>query len=125
MLRVVDRTSTRVVIIAGFILIAVSMTGLAVLGEARPVGLVFWILGAWGGSWLDVVGNIPFMRTVRPRERTAMTTVFSSWRETSAIAAPGLGALVLVFGDFRLYYALVAVVAVLTAAYVTRLPRRI
>ena len=124
-LKVVDRTSTRAVIIAGFVVIAVSMTALAALGDAEPVGLVFWITGAWGASWLDVVGNIPFMRTVKPRERTAMTTVFSSWRETSSIAAPGLGALVLWIGDFRLYYGVVGAVALLTAGYVTYLPRRL
>lgn len=124
-LRVVDRTSTRAVIMAGFVVIAASMTALAALGDAQPIGLVFWITGAWGASWLDVVGNIPFMRTVKPRERTAMTTVFSSWRETSAIAAPGLGALVLWLGDFRLYYAAVGALALVTAGYVTYLPRRL
>lgn len=124
-LKVVDRTSTRAVIIGGFSLIAASMAMLAALGDARPVGLVFWITGAWGASWLDVVGNIPFMRTVKPRERTAMTTVFSSWRETSSIVAPGLGVVVLSIGDFRVYYAVVGMLALVTAGYVTFLPRRL
>ena len=122
---VVDRTSTKTVITAGFIVIAASMATLAAVGDARPLGLVFWITGAWGASWLDVVGNIPFMRTVKPRERTAMTTVFSSWRETSSIAAPGLGALVLWLGDFRAYYGVVAALALATALYATFLPRRL
>ncbi len=124
-LKVVDRTSTRWVIIAGFGVIAASMATLAALGDARPIGLVFWLLGAWGASWLDVVGNIPFMRSVKPRERTAMTTVFSSWRETSLIAAPGLGVLELWIGDFRLYFGAIAVLALGTAAYATYLPRRL
>lgn len=124
-LRVVDRTSTRAVIVVGFLLIAGSMAALALIGDARPIGLVFWITGAWGASWLDVVGNIPFMRTVKPRERTAMTTVFSSWCETASIAAPGLGALVLWVGDFRLYYAVVGALALSTAVYATYLPRRL
>ncbi|MEM8706301.1 MAG: MFS transporter [Actinomycetota bacterium] len=120
-----DRTSTKTVMIAGFVMIATSMSALAVIGDARPVGLVFWITAAWGGSWLDVLGNIPFMRTVKPRERTAMTTVFSSWRETSAIAAPGVGSLVLVLGPFWIYYVVLAIACVATAVYVSFLPARI
>ena len=106
-------------IIAGFAVIAASMGALAALG------LVFWVTGALGASWLDVVGNIPFMRTVKPRERTTMTTVFSSWRETALIAAPGLGAVALGLGDFRLYYGCLACLALLTAVYVTYLPQRL
>ena len=37
---------------------------------------------------VDVVGNIPFMRMVKPRERVAMATVFSTWREMSALLSP-------------------------------------
>ena len=124
-LTMVERTSTRTVIIAGFAVIAASMGALAALDEAEPLGLVFWVTGALGASWLDVVGNIPFMRTVKPRERTTMTTVFSSWRETALIAAPGLGAVALGLGDFRLYYGCLACLALLTAVYVTYLPQRL
>jgi len=124
-LTMVERTSTRAVIIAGFAVIAASMGALTALGEAEPLGLVFWVTGALGASWLDVVGNIPFMRTVKPRERTTMTTVFSSWRETALIAAPGLGAIALWLGDFRLYYGSLACLALLTAVYVTYLPQRL
>ena len=95
------------------------------LGEAEPIGVVFWVTGALGASWLDVLGNIPFMRTVKPRERTAMTTVFSSWRETSAIVAPGLGSLILLLAPFWVFYAVVAGLCLLTAVYVSYLPARI
>ncbi|MEM9202209.1 MAG: MFS transporter [Actinomycetota bacterium] len=124
-LRAVDMTSTKTVMIAGFVLIAASLLALAAIGPAEPVGVVFWVTGALGASWLDVLGNIPFMRTVRPRERTAMATVFSSWRETSAVVAPGLGALVLVVAPFWVYYVVVAAMALATAMYVTYLPARI
>ena len=124
-LRVVEATSTKVVMQAGFVVIAASMVALAIIGEAQPIGVVFWVTGALGASWLDVLGNIPFMRTVKPRERTAMTTVFSSWRETSAIVAPGLGSLILLLAPFWAFYAIVAGLCVLTAVYVSYLPARI
>lgn len=124
-LRVVEATSTKLVMQAGFGVIAASMIALASLGDAEPVGVVFWVTAAVGASWLDVLGNIPFMRTVKPRERTSMTTVFSSWRETSAIVAPGLGSLILVLAPFWAFYAVLATLCVLTAVYVSYLPDRI
>jgi MFS transporter, ACDE family, multidrug resistance protein len=120
-----DHTSTRFVIISGFILIAASLVVLGLIGDARPVGVVFWITGAWGASWLDVLGNIPFMRTVKPRERVAMTTVFSSWRETSSFVAPGLAALVLLAGPFWVFYFILAGACLVTAFAAATLPRRI
>ncbi|MEZ5341771.1 MAG: hypothetical protein R2706_10040 [Acidimicrobiales bacterium] len=36
-----------------------------------PISLVFWLAAAVGGAAVDVLGNIPFMRMVKPRERTA------------------------------------------------------
>ena len=56
------------------------------IGEAKPIGLLFWVLASVGGAVVDVLGNIPFMRLVKPRERTEMTMIFSTWREGSAVA---------------------------------------
>ncbi len=124
-LKVVDRTNTKTVIIAGFVVIATSLCGLGLIGDARPIGIVFWITGALGASWLDVLGNIPFMRTVKPRERTAMTTVFSSWRETSSMVAPGVAAVVLAIAPFWVFYFALATLAIATAFAATGLPRRL
>jgi MFS family permease len=120
-----DHTSTRFMIMAGFVLMAVSLLALGVLGDAQAIGVVFWITGAWGASWLDVLGNIPFMRTVKPRERIAMTTVFSSWRETSSFVAPGLAVLILLTGPFWIYYFVLAAACLATVFAASTLPRRI
>lgn len=68
----------------------------------EPYGIVFWILGAVGGAVLDIVGNIPFMRMVKPRRRNAMTAVFSTWREVSALITPAIAAAALAIGSFPL-----------------------
>ena len=124
-LRLVDRTNTRTVISAGFVIIAVSLGCLGAVGDPRPVGVVFWLTAAYGATWLDVLGNIPFMRTVKPRQRIPMTTVFSSWRETSSFAAPALAAIVLVLGPFWIFYFVLAAGCLATAAYATYLPARL
>ena len=124
-LRVVDRTSTRAVIVVGFLLIAVSTAALGAVGEAETYGMVFWITGALGATWLDVLGNIPFMRTVKPRERTAMMTVFSSCREMSSMAGPGAAALTLLIAPFWVFYFVLSAAALVTAWASSYLPRRL
>ncbi len=74
---------------------------------------------------IDVVNNIPFMRTVRPRQRVEMTTVFSTWREMSALLAPAIAAAILLIAPFWTFYLLLATLAFITAAVATHLPRRI
>jgi hypothetical protein len=95
------------------------------MGDARPAGLAAWIVAAVGASWLDVVGNVPFMRTVKPRERLAMTTVFSTWREASYLIAPGMAAIVLSIAPFWVFYICLAVLSFATAAAASYLPRRL
>jgi hypothetical protein len=86
---------------------------------------VFWLTGAAGGAALDVVGNIPFMRMVRPRERTAMTTVFSTWREASFLIAPLLAAGALAIGSFWTLYLAIALLLIMGATAASYLPRRL
>ncbi len=123
--RSADRFGTRQVIIGSLLLMAAGATGLAVLRDERPLGLVFWLTGAMGGAALDVLGNIPFVRMVKPRERTAMTTVFSTWREVSFLVAPALGAAALALGAFWLLYVAIAGLLLAAAAATTFLPRRL
>ncbi|MEO6653348.1 MAG: MFS transporter [Ilumatobacteraceae bacterium] len=123
--RSADRWGTRTVIISSCCLIAACMIGLAVLRTAQPVGVVFWLGGALGGAALDVLGNIPFMRTVKPRERTAMTTVFSTWRELSFLLTPLIAVGALALDAFWLLYVVVAAMLIGAAVATTFLPRRI
>lgn len=123
--RAADRFGTRTLIIVAFALIAGSMLALASLDRPRPIGVVFWLLGALGGAALDLLGNIPFMKMVKPRERTAMTTVFSTWREVSFLVAPLIAAGALAIGSFRILYIAMAVLSAGAAAATSFLPRRI
>jgi hypothetical protein len=65
------------------------------------------------------------MRTVKPRERIPMTTVFSTWREVGSLAAPGLVALVLLVAPFWAYFLLLAALCFATAVLASFLPARI
>ena len=124
-LRAAGRYGTRTVITSGFCVLGASLLGLAIIGDAHPAGIGLWILAAAGASAIDVLNNVPFMRIVRSRERTEMTTVFSTWRELTALLAPLLGAVVIATAPFWTYYLLLATIAFAAAIASTYLPRRI
>lgn len=123
--RVAGNRGVRWIVLCSFGTIAAGALLLALIGDARPIGLLAWVLAAVGGAALDVVGNIPFMRLVRPRERVPMTGVFSTWREVSSLLAPALAALSLALGSFRIFDVLLAALSLATALAATSLPRRL
>lgn len=123
--RLADRFGTRQVIVGALSTMSASMVALAVIGDARPAGVPLWFVGAMGGAALDVLGNIPFMRLVRPRQRIAMTTVFSTWREASFLITPALATLALWYGSFSTLYLAIAVLLAACVVATTHLPRRL
>jgi MFS family permease len=123
--RLAGRYGTRLVIICALLLTGISMASLYLVGEPKPVGLLFWTLAALGGATVDVLGNIPFMRMVRPHERTEMTMIFSTWREGSWLLTPLVVSAVLLVAPFELFYLLLAGLLLLAGMATTFLPRRL
>ena len=123
--RTAEHFGTRNVIIATLLLTSGLLIAIGLIGEPRPLGLVFWLLGAFGGVSLDLLCNIPFMRMFKPRERTEMTVVFSTWREMSELLTQMLIILVLIFWPFHDFYFVLSSM-MLVAAYGARtLPKRL
>ena len=101
------------------------MLALYLIGQPKPLGLLFWMTAALGGVTLDVLGNIPFMRMVKPHERTEMTMIFSTWREGSQLLTPLLVSLMLLVAPFETFYVLLALLLFAAAFTATYLPRRL
>ena len=120
-----NRYGTRRVIIYALNLTAVSMLMLYAIGDPQPLGLLFWITASLGGVAVDVVGNIPFMRLVRPRERTEMTMIFSTWRDASYLLTPLLVSLVLLVAPFEVFYLLLTGILMAASLAASCLPRRL
>lgn len=120
-----ERFHTKNVLIFGLCLCGGSLLMLGVLGEAQKFGLLFWWTGAWGASMVDVLGNIPFMRTVKPYERTEMTMVFSTWREMSELVTPLIIAIILIMLPFSTVYYVFGGFLLLIAVYARELPNRV
>jgi MFS family permease len=123
--RLASRLSTRLVIVCALLLTGASMLMLYANGEPSPIGLLYWVIASLGGVIVDVLGNIPFMRMVKPRERTEMTMIFSTWREGSQLLTPLLVSLVLLVAPFRTFYVLLALMLFSASFMATFLPRRL
>lgn len=123
--RLAGRQGTRFVIFCALLLTGGSILMLHVIGAPKPSGLLFWMTAALGGVSLDVLGNIPFMRMVKPRERTEMTMIFSTWREGSQLLTPLLVSMTLLVAPFETFYILLALLLFGAAAASTFLPRRL
>jgi MFS family permease len=123
--RMASHFGTRLVIVCALWSTGIGMVMLYLLGEPQPIGLLFWILAALGGAIVDVLGNIPFMRMVKPRERTEMTMIFSTWREGSQLLTPLLVSLVLLVAPFEVFYLLLAAILIIAGSMATFLPRRL
>jgi len=116
---------TRFIIVCALLTTGGSMLALYVIGEPKPIGLLFWMSAALGGVTLDVLGNIPFMRMVKPHERTEMTMIFSTWREGSQLLTPLLVSIILLFAPFDAFYVLLASLLFAAAFTASYLPRRL
>jgi len=116
---------TRFTIVCALLTTAGSMLALYLIGQPKPLGLLFWMTAALGGVTLDVLGNIPFMRMVKSHERTEMTMIFSTWREGSQLLTPLLVSLMLLVAPFETFYVLLALLLFAAAFTATYLPRRL
>jgi predicted MFS family arabinose efflux permease len=123
--RFAERVGVRRVIVGSYLLTGVSMlaaAALAVVGWSVAVAVLLLFAGAWV-SGLDAVGNIPFLRAVRARERAEMTSVFRTYIDLSELLPSALFAVLLSFFGLESVFATTGL-AMLAIGLVARyLPR--
>lgn len=122
--RVGRRYGLRPLLTTGFLATA----GLSVLAGACAgwpwAAMILLVWTALAATVLDGAGNVPFLRAVRPMERSEMTGVYLTYRDISQIGAPGIFSLLL--GIFQLPVVFVAAGTwmLLTAGLCRYIPRR-
>ena len=117
------RFGLRRLLIGGFLATGI-MSLLAFEFAGSPV-LVSYILVmcALGASMLDGAGNVLFFRAVHARERSAMTAVFATYRDTGQLATPGVCAVLLKFFALPAVFAAAGVWMFISAWYCRYIPR--
>ena len=91
----VRRVSVRGAMRGSLAYCAVFFIGAALLAPWPWASVACIFVGSFGLVMLDVVGGLPFMMSVKPSERAEMAAVYSSFRDVSGIATPGVAWLVL------------------------------
>ncbi len=74
---------------------------------------------------LDALGNIPFMRFVRPHERNQMSPVFQTYIDLSDLLPQTLYTLLLLQFDFRAVFVASGLLTIATGFVATYLPKRL
>src|SRR5882724_10109712 len=93
---------------------------------AAPLPVVaglFLMLGALGGTCLDSLGNIPFLRAAHSYERPQMATVFRTYLDVADLATSGVLALLLSFYELPSVFLACAIGCSALAAIARYLPR--
>lgn len=98
--RIAKRKGTRALLmsgyaIAGILSIAVSVASYS--GDIAPIWLpvAILILAGVAATVIDGAGNVLFLRAVHPLERSEMTAVFTTYRQTAQLIVPGTLAAIL------------------------------
>ncbi|WP_419905792.1 MFS transporter [Kiloniella sp.] len=93
--KIVRRIGARKTLIIAFFISGVGTSLVFFANGYALLGAGFILFAALGMSFQDAIGNLPFMAAVRPRERSEMTSVFSTYRDASELIPPGIFAILL------------------------------
>ena len=113
------------------IILAAVLAGLAtaiagLLAWLSPLATVaMMLLCALFAVILDIYGNLPFLRMVRPSERLRMTPVFVTYRDLSDIATPALAGAVLLFFPLPIFFLVLGGGLASLSLAAASLPRRL
>jgi Major Facilitator Superfamily len=123
--RLAERVGVRRVIVTAFVLSGVTTLLAALLVPTRAPLLVaaLLLLGALWASALDAVGNIPFLRAARARERPQMTGVFRTYIDLSDLLPSAVFAVLLSFFGLESVFATTGLWMLAIGLVARRLPR--
>ena len=123
--RLAERVGVRRVIVGAYLASGVTMLFAALLVPSGASLLVAGLLlvGSVFASALDAVGNIPFLRAVRARERPPMTAVFRTYTDLSDLLPSALFALLLSFFGLASVFATAGLWMLAIGLIARRLPR--
>ena len=88
------------------------------------VSAAFLVAAAFAASITDGPGNVPFMRAVHPHERSEMTSVYSTYRESARLAMPAAYSVVLLVLPLSAVFIASGVTMLVLAQFARYLPRR-
>lgn len=123
--RLARRTGTRKMLLYGYAicgLCTVLVAPLATQEVHAAAGML--LVAALAMSTIDGMGNVTFLRAVRPHQRTRMTPIFTTYRDAGQIAAAAVFAVLLLLLPLPAVFVVAGLVLLGGAALCRYLPRR-
>jgi len=98
--RIAKRKGTRVLLMSGYGIagiLSIAVTAASYSRDIAPIWLpvAILILAGIAATVIDGAGNVLFLRAVHPLERSEMTAVFTTYRQTAQLVVPGTLAAIL------------------------------
>ena len=115
----------RRLLIAGYMVAGLLTVIVGVVAGTPWLGITILIIACLAASAIDGAGNVPFLRAVRPRERSEMTTVYSSYRDAARLIIPGIFALVLNSFALPAVFITSGLIMLVLAVFAHYIPRRL
>ncbi len=111
-------------LIAGYLATGMVAFTMAVLSGLPEVCVGLALLTCLCASWLDAIGNAPFVRAVHPHERAEMMSLYTTYREFGRILPQGVFAVVLLFLPLPAVFACAGLGMAIGAWYSRYIPSR-
>lgn len=105
MLYLLRRMGVKSAVRSGFLLSGMMFTLAGFIGDFPLVAICLLLVGSFAMIFLDICGGLPFLMAVKPSDRNEMSSVYSSFRDVSAIVTPGASAVVLLFAPLSTVFA--------------------
>jgi MFS family permease len=122
--KLAGRVGVRWVLIAAFVVTGLTTLLVAAFAAVPWIGVAWLLLGSLFVTALDVVGNVPFMRAVKPHQRAEMTAVFMTYRDFSDLVPPGIFALLLKAFSLPAVFVASGLSMLVVAYYARYVPKR-
>lgn len=124
--RVAERTGIRRLLLGAY---AVSGIGTMATGFLADVSIwasvAMLLFSAFCMSAIDAMGNVPFLRAVRPHQRTALTPIYNTYRDIAQLAPAGLFAILLMILPLWSVFVMAGAFTILASGFCIYLPRRL
>ena len=125
MLLWVRRRPLRQSVLTGFGIAGILFISATVFAGVPPLAVALLVTASVFLILLDICGGLPFLMAVKPSERTEMSAIYSSFRDVSGIATPGMAWLVLLIFPVSGIFAAGGVAMFIAFAIATRLHPRL
>jgi MFS family permease len=123
--RVVKRTGMRSLLLGAYVICGIGTIATGLLAAPSPGGAAaVLLLAAIAMSAVDGMGNVPYLRAVRPHQRTDMTPIYNTYRDVAQVAPAGLFAILLAFLPLPSVFIATGVLMILASGFCLYLPRR-